>query len=707
MATEPNATGTDRPARGTRIAYIVSRFPVTTETFIMRELNEVAARPGVHADLYSLFPAPGGAVHEAARPWLVRVRRANPLRALASVLWWLVRRPTALVSTFALVIADYARDPALLGRALVATAAACEQARTVAAQRTDRVHAHFATYPALAAWVCWRLCGAPFSFTAHAHDLYVHKMGLARRIRDADFVVAISEHNRRLMRSLGATDTPIHVIHCGIDLGAYRYAPRVPPADGEVRALMVASLEPKKGHRFLFDALAGHPGLERVSLDLVGGGDLLPALKAQVERLGLAERVRFLGSRPEHEVADLLARADLFVLPSIVLPSGDTEGIPVALMEAMASGVPVVSSRVSGIPELVQDGETGLLAEPGDVAGLAEALARTIDRPEETRRRVDAARALVEEQFDLHACTAQLAGHLGVEPTEPEPALNGNRSPSRSGARECVPTLVSTRPPLVLAYHALGYAPPDHDPDGLVLPPGELRFQVESLLGRGYDFVTAAEFACRLRAGEDLQGVCALTFDDGSLDNASVLPEVLGPLGVPATLFICPGLLGVPHPWLEPESGVRLMDRDELLETAKLDFIEIGSHTVRHANLADAGEEEAYREMASSKEALEDLLGRAVVSFAYPYGHYSPACPAAAERAGYTSAATCGMRGSWAPFELQRELIAPGDWRLRFALKSRGVFRPLMDSPPMRLRRRVLGRSYRPSEARQGSVGAA
>jgi peptidoglycan/xylan/chitin deacetylase (PgdA/CDA1 family) len=239
-----------------------------------------------------------------------------------------------------------------------------------------------------------------------------------------------------------------------------------------------------------------------------------------------------------------------------------------------------------------------------------------------------------------------------------------------------------------------------------VVPVPELRAGVTSLLERGYEFVTAAEFTTRMTAGSSMRGVASLTFDDGSEDNATVLPGVLADLGVPATLYVCPGQLGVPHPWLEPETGVRIMTADQLLETSRLDFIEIGSHTIRHADLAEADEKQAYREMAESKRVLEDMIGRPVPSFAYPYGHYSAACPPAARRAGYTSAATCGLRGGWRPYELQRELIGRGDWRVRFELKSRGIFRPLVDSPPMRLRRRVLGRGYSPSAARQGSVGA-
>jgi peptidoglycan/xylan/chitin deacetylase (PgdA/CDA1 family) len=222
-----------------------------------------------------------------------------------------------------------------------------------------------------------------------------------------------------------------------------------------------------------------------------------------------------------------------------------------------------------------------------------------------------------------------------------------------------------------------------------MLPPGELRAHVEYLLRRRYEFVTAAEFAQRLQSRARLHGVCALTFDDGSVDNATILPGLLAALGVPATLFVCPGLLGRPHPWLLPETGVRLMNADELKAVSQLGFIEIGSHTVSHADLEQASEEEAYRDMAESKAALEDLIGKPVPSFAYPFGNYSPACPRAAQRAGYTSAATCGTRGGWSAYELRRELVDAGDWRARFVLKAWGAFRPLTSSPPARLRRGV------------------
>jgi peptidoglycan/xylan/chitin deacetylase (PgdA/CDA1 family) len=252
----------------------------------------------------------------------------------------------------------------------------------------------------------------------------------------------------------------------------------------------------------------------------------------------------------------------------------------------------------------------------------------------------------------------------------------------------CADRALVIRPPLVLAYHSIGSLPSEHDPDDLMVPERAFVFHVDSLKARGYHFVKSSEFAHLLRSGSRIEGVCALTFDDGALDNAVLLPDLLQKLGVPATLFVCPGLLGRPHPWLSPQSGVRLVNAEELDRLSRLDFVEIGSHTNEHMDMSLVGADEAYREMVSSKRALEDLIGKPVESFAYPFCRYSPSCPAAAERAGYTSAAA-GSAGSWDPYELRRELMDPRDGRIRFALKSRGAFRPIVSSGPGRLVRRM------------------
>lgn len=242
----------------------------------------------------------------------------------------------------------------------------------------------------------------------------------------------------------------------------------------------------------------------------------------------------------------------------------------------------------------------------------------------------------------------------------------------------------------MLAYHGLGDVPRERDPHGLMVPPARFRSHVRILRRRGYEFVTQREFARRLRDhGGPPSGTVSLTFDDGPEDNATLLPRLLDELAVPATLFVNAGLLGEPYRWLAPETGVRVMDEGQLRAAAAHPLLEIGSHTSRHTVLADADEPTAVAEIEGSKRELEELLDLEVLSFAYPDCLYSPACPVAARRAGYTSAVTCGGRGGWTPFELRRESPSPGDGRLVFELKSRGLFHSVRELAPVRLARRM------------------
>lgn len=397
-----------------KVAYVVSRFPHVSETFIVRELDGVSEAGGIEIELYSLFPAVSATVHSAARPWVTRLRRGEARRSVAALSWWLVRRPLRLASTTALVCVGYRHRPTLAVRALATLAVACQHARRLSAEPVDHVHAHYATYPALAAWTFHRLLGASYSFTAHAHDLYVDHSMLARKVEDASFVVTISEFNRRYLLTHAGTDddVPIHVVHCGVDPRAYDFRPRTAPADGPVRALCVASLQEYKGHAFLLRALAARPALRRLEVELVGAGELRAPLEGLAVKLGVADRVRFAGSLTEQQVRERLDVADLFVLPSIVAASGQMEGLPVALMEALACGLPVVTTRLSGIPELVEDGETGLLAEPGDAHGLALVLERALLDPDAARARAARGRAKVEREFDIHESSARMAALL-------------------------------------------------------------------------------------------------------------------------------------------------------------------------------------------------------------------------------------------------------------------------------------------------------
>jgi peptidoglycan/xylan/chitin deacetylase (PgdA/CDA1 family) len=242
-------------------------------------------------------------------------------------------------------------------------------------------------------------------------------------------------------------------------------------------------------------------------------------------------------------------------------------------------------------------------------------------------------------------------------------------------------------PPVILGYHGIADLDPRHDPVRLFVSPERLRAQIGRLQRRGYRFLTMAAFAQELAGGRPPERTCALTFDDGTEDHLTELRPILESLGVPGTVYVCPGLYGKPYPWCDPAAGVRMMTAEEVLELASSPLVEIGSHTIDHTVLDTATAEEAYREMSTCKQVLEDSLGVEVPSFCYPRCLYSPACPDAARRSGYTNAVTCGTRGSWDPFELKRESLHTPDGTLTFALKSRSLYYGVRDLPPASLAR--------------------
>jgi peptidoglycan/xylan/chitin deacetylase (PgdA/CDA1 family) len=239
---------------------------------------------------------------------------------------------------------------------------------------------------------------------------------------------------------------------------------------------------------------------------------------------------------------------------------------------------------------------------------------------------------------------------------------------------------------VILGYHGIGTASPAQDPHGLLMPASAFLTQVRDLQRRGYRFVRQSHFAAALRTGSPMGAIASLTFDDGMENNVTALLPLLCELDVPATLYICPGLLGAPCAWLDPELGARTMTEEQLVQIADDPLIEVGSHTMRHTSLARAGAEKAHAEMLESRLWLEDRLQRPVLSFAYPHGHYSPDCLTAAARAGYTSAVTAGDRGGSGPFELRRETPRPADSLVLFRLRTSGWRRRLksLSSPLLR-----------------------
>jgi glycosyltransferase involved in cell wall biosynthesis len=386
-----------------RVAYIVSRFPSTTETFIAREMRAIE-RLGASIELFAIIREHDVVVHPEAEPFVPRLRTA-PLGRLATLRaqwYWLRHRPRAYASAWWDVTRGNWRSPEFLVRAWIVFPMAARFAREAEQQHVDHVHAHWATHPALAAYVIERLTGIPFSFAAHAHDIFMNRTMLEQKIAAARFVAVISSFNRDYLASYFGEPAraKAFVVRCGID--PERFTPKPPCAKPHERAriVCVASLQPYKGHRVLLDALAQlrdrHVAFECV---LVGEGAERPAVEEQIRRLHLTDHVSLLGARRTDEVLGIMQDADMLVLSSVVVPSGQMEGIPVALTEALACEVPVVASRLSGIPELVVDDETGILVDAGDDAALADAIERLVRDPALRKRLGAAGRARVAAEF--------------------------------------------------------------------------------------------------------------------------------------------------------------------------------------------------------------------------------------------------------------------------------------------------------------------
>ena len=422
------------------LAVLLSRFPRVTETFILREVTELErqGQPVVLAPLLREHPP---VIHRQAIPWMERAEWIPFLSpaVLAANLRALLRRPGRYLALLARLVAGTALSPGMLVRTLALFPKSVHLAEVLAQRGVTHVHAHFATHPTTAALVVRELAAVPFSFTVHAHDLFVDRALLGWKLRAARFVRTISRFNRDFIAARHPEAAgKLRVVHAGVEQERYGRAGGREPADrraspGGCRLLCVAALEPYKGIGVLIEALdllRGRPGEggPEVRCEVLGEGRERRRLEAEIARRGLGGVVRLTGAVPEEEVARRLAAADAFTLPSVVAPNGQMEGIPVALMEALAAGLPAVASDLSGIPELVEDGVTGLLVPPGDPEALAAALARVAGDPALARRLGEAGRRRVAEGFSLETTVGELLRHLDSERTA------GERSGGGTGA---------------------------------------------------------------------------------------------------------------------------------------------------------------------------------------------------------------------------------------------------------------------------------
>jgi glycosyltransferase involved in cell wall biosynthesis len=407
------------------IAYIVKAWPRLSETFILNEIVGLERR-SVSIRIFSVKDPNPGPIHD--RVALVRANvtylslRTHWKSALLANFRSLRRQPRRYVRTLLMAIVKVFRHrhrhrgaPALGRRALAAVRhflRAGYLADVMFREPVTQLHAHFASSPALVALFTSRLTDVPYTLTAHAKDIYVgHPDDLRAKLREARAVVTCTEYNRRhlLRRYSRECGGKVYRVYHGLDLSQFPNAPfHTPEPDGAV-ILSVARLVEKKG---LDDLIAAVEILQlrgrRLRLEIIGTGPLRGTLEAQAKHLGLEDQVRLLGAQPHEAVRRAYGRASVFALPCRVAADGDRDGIPNVLLEAVASGVPVVSTPVSGIPELIESEQGGLLVEPNNPGMLADALDKVLQSPELRARLTRAARAKLEAHFSLDHCSARL-----------------------------------------------------------------------------------------------------------------------------------------------------------------------------------------------------------------------------------------------------------------------------------------------------------
>jgi glycosyltransferase involved in cell wall biosynthesis len=403
------------------VGYVLKKYPRISETFILNELLGLEAM-GAEATVFSLRPADEGKFHRELADFRGHVhyvpdpKGGSPARLLAR----LSNRPIDVpqLQEYMSALPEGVRDSVLSQGVLVAGLAE--------AARLEHLHAHFVTVAAHVACVAHLLTGIPFTATAHAKDIFRH--GVDHRLfrltaEHSKAVITVCDANVHLIKGEYLSDSPARVvrIYNGLPLEAV-------PAPGEPRepnlVLSVGRLVEKKGFEDLLSAVAHlHRTGRPVRTMIIGDGPLLMPLRKWCEERGLSQAVTFLGARPREEVLSWMRRARVFALPCVTGADGNKDALPTVLLEALACGLPSVSTPISGIPEIIADGEQGLIVPEGDVDAIAQAIEHLLVMEEDWSRMSASGPRRAKERVD-RARTLPLLLEIFREPT-PLPRARG------------------------------------------------------------------------------------------------------------------------------------------------------------------------------------------------------------------------------------------------------------------------------------------
>jgi len=400
-----------------KIAYLAPEIPALSATFVYNEILELE-KQGFEISPFTVHKTTTTFEDVAITKLqnkVVTIYTQNKLKVLVSHFKQIIQSPKDYLSAFRLLFSDII-DVGIISRTALGLVFrffyAAKLADFLIASKCEHIHVHFAHVPTDLAMYAAKIANISFSVTAHANDLFERAWLLKQKVFRAAFFATISEFNKDFLINKGAVAEKIFIVRCGVNAEQFtqrdNFISARPPKIG-----ILGRLVEKKGVDTLIQAVADlkTQGI-MVELFIAGSGELLNDLKVLVKELDLSENeVKFLGSIPHKKVAKFIKSLDMFVLPCKQDKTGDMDGIPVVLMEAMLLGVPVISTAVSGIPELVINQKTGLLVEAENKQQLSAAIKTLLENKTLTKQLELNAIEKVKIEFNLSKNVANLA-HL-------------------------------------------------------------------------------------------------------------------------------------------------------------------------------------------------------------------------------------------------------------------------------------------------------
>lgn len=409
--TTPNKGKPNKEISGSsvKVAYILGTFPILTTTFIDRELLE-AKRLGLDMTLIAIRKSAVADISSAVQELVNETHYLLPVSVLALIkahLHFLMTRFRSYVGCLLFLLTR--RHPSLRarGKTLLHFGEGVLAASMFRDAPIDHIHAHFADRASVIAMVISRLTGVPYSFTAHAVDIYVAPAFLAEKIANAKFVTTCTRYNKEYLEK--QTGQAVELVYHGLDFSDICENAMPLKDRGAPMLLSVGQLKEKKGFSYLIHACALLKERNYVFVcEIIGDGPERDRLSRLIRELRLDDTVLLRGALPHAHVIQKYSEATLFALACIVAEDGNRDGIPNVILEAMAHRLPVVSTNVSGIPEVIHNQETGWLVESQNVEALSAAIARVLDDPQNAAAVGENAHSFVEQYFNIRQNVGRL-----------------------------------------------------------------------------------------------------------------------------------------------------------------------------------------------------------------------------------------------------------------------------------------------------------